>query len=228
MLIMQPAPTTTTPTAAAAEHSCEHSQAAYFDKLARQGIWEDFTSAEQANVDDYFRRWNLNPGDTVLEPGCGSGRLTQRLARQLGNSGHVVACDISGEMIARARQRSYAGRVSLYHCALQQLPVCETAFNRIICFNVFPHFTQPEQILRHLRTLLKPTGQLWICHSNGREAIDAIHADGGREVRRHRLLPLAALQNLLQSAGFEVLDSCDQAHVYWIAGGGGILPLRTA
>jgi peptidoglycan/LPS O-acetylase OafA/YrhL/SAM-dependent methyltransferase len=43
----------------------------------------------------------LGPRDTVLEIGCGVGRLTRRLAAR---AGRVVALDVSDEMLSRARE----------------------------------------------------------------------------------------------------------------------------
>jgi len=44
---------------------------------------------------------NVQPSDTVLEIGCGVGRLTRVLARR---AAHVLALDISEAMLARARE----------------------------------------------------------------------------------------------------------------------------
>jgi len=48
-----------------------------------------------------FAGLELGPADTVLEIGCGVGRMTHRLAEL---AGHVIATDVSGDMIARARK----------------------------------------------------------------------------------------------------------------------------
>src|SRR4051794_203895 len=45
-------------------------------------------------------RLELSPGDVVVDLGCGVGRLTRVLARRVA---HVHAIDVSGEMLARAR-----------------------------------------------------------------------------------------------------------------------------
>ena len=63
-------------------------------------------STEHAVVDDLERiAGGRDPkAMTVLEIGCGAGRMTRHLARIFG---HVHAVDVSGEMIAQARARRF-------------------------------------------------------------------------------------------------------------------------
>jgi SAM-dependent methyltransferase len=46
-------------------------------------------------------RIEVQPGDEIVEIGCGVGRLTRALAAR---AGHVTAVDVSAEMLARARE----------------------------------------------------------------------------------------------------------------------------
>jgi len=45
-----------------------------------------------------------NPGERVLDLGCGTGHLTAEIARAVGADGVVLGLDRSGEMVARARE----------------------------------------------------------------------------------------------------------------------------
>jgi SAM-dependent methyltransferase len=47
----------------------------------------------------------LEPGDAVIDVGCGSGLNLPHLERLVGPGGRVVGVDLSGHMLARARQR---------------------------------------------------------------------------------------------------------------------------
>ena len=67
----------------------------------------------------------LQPGDTVLDAGCGTGWCIPHLLEMVGPTGHVIGFDPSEEMLALARR--YAtdpARVSLVHDTAQsvQLP----------------------------------------------------------------------------------------------------------
>jgi len=70
-----------------------------FDTLAADTRWRIFTLRSAARVDAFVRRWKIKPGDRVLEPGCGAGRLTEVLAALTGPAGSVVAFDASPEFM---------------------------------------------------------------------------------------------------------------------------------
>jgi len=197
-------------------HDALTCQADYFNALAREGIWESFLPEETEKIQKFIRLWDIQSGATLFEPGCGAGRLTQELAATVGEDGRVVACDIAPEMVKRARNRRYSAAVSVHCCSLTEVPCTPHSFDRIICFNVFPHFHDREHILRSLKEMLAPGGRLWICHNRGREAINRIHAEGGEQIRGHQLPLVNDLEALLAKAGFHVLDSCDTPDEYWV------------
>jgi demethylmenaquinone methyltransferase/2-methoxy-6-polyprenyl-1,4-benzoquinol methylase len=44
-----------------------------------------------------------------------------------------------------------------------------------VVYNAFPHFPDPERLIRTLSGLLKPDGTLTVAHGMSREKIDAHH-----------------------------------------------------
>lgn len=62
--------------------------------------------AQLAKLDHVCRKLRLQPGETVLEAGCGWGALALHMARHYGVT--VKAYNISREQIAHARQRAHA------------------------------------------------------------------------------------------------------------------------
>lgn len=61
--------------------------------------------AQLAKMDHVCRKLRLQPGDRVVEPGCGWGALALHMARHYG--ARVTAYNISTEQIAHARQRAH-------------------------------------------------------------------------------------------------------------------------
>ncbi|WP_226480185.1 class I SAM-dependent methyltransferase [Natrinema amylolyticum] len=61
----------------------------------------DFEPIREAAID----RLDLEPGDRVLEIGCGPGVNFERVRREIGPDGELVAVDYSPEMVANARER---------------------------------------------------------------------------------------------------------------------------
>lgn len=62
--------------------------------------------AQLAKLDHVCRKLRLQPGEKVLEAGCGWGALALHMARHYGVT--VTACNISSEQVAFARQRARA------------------------------------------------------------------------------------------------------------------------
>src|SRR5262249_31016445 len=63
-----------------------------------------FTKTNRAAV--ILQHAHLQPGMTVLDIGCGPGRLTIPAARQVGPTGKVVALDLQPGMLRRAQEKA--------------------------------------------------------------------------------------------------------------------------
>jgi arsenite methyltransferase len=157
----------------------------------------------------------LQPGERVLDVGCGTGLLAEHMAEQVGPTGHVLGIDPLPLRINLAQARSRAGlsfRVGDAY-ALDDLP--NGAFD-VVCLNAVFHWL-PEKTgpLRQFARILKPGGRLGIStglkgHPNPvREAAVAIlarppfaeHPRG--EAADHRV-DADEMRRLLGDAGFRV------------------------
>ena len=102
----------------------------------------------------------IGASDTVVEIGCGVGRLTRVLAER---AGRVVALDVSSEMLARARELNPAlGNVAWLHGDGKSLAGVDDA-SADACFShvVFQHLPDPELTLGYVREMgrvLRPGG----------------------------------------------------------------------
>ncbi|HEX4112134.1 MAG TPA: methyltransferase domain-containing protein [Stellaceae bacterium] len=101
------------------------------------------------------------PGETVLDVGCGLGPTTIALARRVAPNGRAVGLDVSNQMIGLARQRA-AGIANIEFIADDAVrhpfaaPFADLLFSR---FGVM-FFGDPTAAFTNLRRAVKPKGRV--------------------------------------------------------------------
>jgi demethylmenaquinone methyltransferase/2-methoxy-6-polyprenyl-1,4-benzoquinol methylase len=176
----------------------------YFD--ARVGLFEDFPSDQAAKVEQCLREWDIDQGDRVLEPGCGSGRLTARLAGLVGSTGLVHAFDVSHAMIRRAFARGLPSQARFLRASANAIPLPGATFDLVICFCVFPHFLSPARTLAEFRRVLRPGGRLIVQHIENREGMNAFHREHAPDAPSLPLPSDPEMNRLFRHAGFLNVD----------------------
>jgi ubiquinone/menaquinone biosynthesis C-methylase UbiE len=137
------------------ERRKRHYQRTLFDGVAplyeasRLGYPDDI-------VEFAVRTAGLGPRSTILEVGCGTGQLTERLAC-FGFS--LTAIDIGPSMIAAARHRLDGAGVSFQVASFEDFPAAEASFDLIVSGAAF-HWVDPEVKFRKSAQLLRPGGWL--------------------------------------------------------------------
>lgn len=104
-------------------------------------------------------RLRVAPGDRVLDVGCGPGLLATAMATRTGPDGLVCGVDLSGTMLALARQRCAAQPWTAFHFAsAERLPHGSGAFTRLACTQVLEYVPDPDRALSEFRRVLRPGG----------------------------------------------------------------------
>lgn len=106
---------------------------------------------------------DIRPGQVVADVGAGSGYYTVRLAERVGTSGTVFATDIQPEMVTLLQQRVARERLTQVEVvqateADPRLP--QNQLDLILMVDVYHELARPQEMLRQLRTALKPDGRL--------------------------------------------------------------------
>ncbi len=106
---------------------------------------------------EVLSRLELNGDESVIDAGCGSGRVTEELIKRLPD-GHVTAIDGSEAMIDEARKRLGDG-VSYEVADLAELEV-EKPVDLIFSTATFHWILDHDRLFTHLRAALRPGGRL--------------------------------------------------------------------
>lgn len=111
---------------------------------------------------DVLERLPLRGDETVLDAGCGSGRVTERLADRLPH-GRVVALDGSPSMIDAARRRlaRFGDRIAYVVADLgAPLPLEPASVDAVLSTATFHWVPDHTALFRSLATVLRPGGRL--------------------------------------------------------------------
>ncbi|MBE7447792.1 MAG: class I SAM-dependent methyltransferase [Kofleriaceae bacterium] len=92
-------------------------------------------------------------GQDVLEVGCGTGLILERVA---GFARRAVGVDLSAGMLARAQARG----LDVVQGSATHLPVRDGAFDVACSFKVLAHVADIERAMRELARVVKPGG--WV------------------------------------------------------------------
>lgn len=107
-------------------------------------------------VDFVLSKAALSVGQAVLEVGCGTGQLTERLVPCEFN---LTAIDIGPQMIAAARSRLDGSAVSFQVTSFEDFAASEASFDLVISGTAF-HWIDPEIKFHKSARLLRPGGWL--------------------------------------------------------------------
>jgi ubiquinone/menaquinone biosynthesis C-methylase UbiE len=187
------------------------SDARFWDRSSRK-----YARSAIADPNGYERtleraRAHLQPGDSVLELGCGTGTTALRLADGVRS---YLATDISGGMIAIADEKLAVESIpalSFRTATAEELVHEESRFDAVLGFNYLHLVRDVPGTLRCIHILLKPGG-LFIsktpCLGDMNPLIRLLALPAMRAIGKAphvSSLGASALERLIIDAGFDVL-----------------------
>ena len=103
---------------------------------------------------------DLPRGASVLDAGCGPGRLAMEIARQRPDLA-VHGADLAAGAIELAKAMA-GGSAEFVRADLADLPFPDGSFDLIVSTASYHHWDKVDQIVPELARVLKPSGVLWL------------------------------------------------------------------
>ncbi|WP_230739730.1 class I SAM-dependent methyltransferase [Methanooceanicella nereidis] len=133
-------------------------------------FWSRIADDYESGIDDIIgqrsRMYMFNkmleleePGN-VIELGCGTGFFTRAIAK---NAGHVVATDISDDMLERAKENLWdLKNVEFRKMDCENIPFPDNTFDTVLMANILQIVHDPKKALHESYRILRPGGALII------------------------------------------------------------------
>jgi arsenite methyltransferase len=123
-------------------------------------------SAESfAGVANPFSLGELEPGERVLDLGCGAGLDSLVAAQMVGPEGSVTGIDMTPEMLTKARagaEQLGVGNVTFVEGEVERLPFPDDSFDVAISNGVIDLVPDKDAVFAELQRVLVPGGRIQI------------------------------------------------------------------
>lgn len=129
----------------------------------RIALHEKFSTASEPFHDWLFDHVALPKNARVLEIGCGSGALWERVREKIPNSWNITLSDFSFDMVetARAKFQSLISSLQSLQCDAQYLPFASESFDGVFANHMLYHISDLPRALAEIRRVLKRGGTLY-------------------------------------------------------------------
>ncbi|WP_424243974.1 demethylmenaquinone methyltransferase/2-methoxy-6-polyprenyl-1 [Elusimicrobium posterum] len=187
-------------------------QIAFFDACASD--WDaKLRPGELDIVAQIIEKIGVKLGDKIIDIGCGTGILYPFVSKY--QPAQILSIDLSSNMLKEFKQKH--PEAELMKADFEKINLDENSFDKIIAFNVFPHFQDRAAVFNNAYKFLKTGGTFTICHSMTREELALVHAK--REAVKNDKLPSAEeMRRLYETAGFKEVTVEEKAPGFFARG----------
>ena len=156
----------------------------FFDDMAL--CWDDNQVRSEEIISFILDKGGISEGQKVLDVACGTGVL---FPDYISRKAEVTGVDISSEMLQIAKKKF--PDIELI-CADAEEYAFTKAYDAVMIYNAFPHFPQPEKLIKNLSEALKKGGRITVAHGISEKELEKCHATVAKSVS----LPLPSKEKL--------------------------------
>ena len=186
--------------------------AAFFDRCAP--TWDAELIKSDAVIGKILDNAEVAQGQHILDVACGTGVMIPYYLER--GAASVTGIDISAQMAKIAAEKFAQEPKVRILCGDVEETAFDEKFDRILVYNAFPHFPNPQRLIKTLHSLLKDGGRLTIAHGASRESIDNHHKGSASKVS-NGLMSADSLKTLFDPY-FEVEVVISNSRMYQVSG----------
>lgn len=135
-----------------------------FDDWAARGRGEGMERTHSFAGLQALRQIPIQPGQRLLDLGCGNGWATRWLRAQAGEGGEAVGVDVAALMLDRARAASVGiDGLAFERSAFDALPFAGHSFDHAFSMEALYYAVALDPALLSIARVLKPGGTLTVC-----------------------------------------------------------------
>lgn len=125
----------------------------------------DATVESFAGVANHWQLGRIEPGQVVLDLGCGAGTDLLIAAQMAGRDGRVIGIDMTPAMLRRAKASAHEmglSNVELHESLIESLPLEDASVDVVISNGVIDLVPDKDAVLDEIDRVLRPGGRLQI------------------------------------------------------------------
>lgn len=153
----------------------------------------------------------IRKGMVVADVGAGTGYFTLRIARRVGPEGKVYANDVQPEMLDKLRANAQREKLDNVETVLGSVADPKLPAGRIdlvLLVDVYHEFSQPQEMLQHIRAALKPDGRLAL--------LEYRKEDPAIPIRAEHKMSVAEVKAEVEAEGYKldkVIETLPRQHI---------------
>jgi ubiquinone/menaquinone biosynthesis C-methylase UbiE len=173
------------------------------DAMASAAVFNDRTILARIREAAHFA-----PAARILDVACGPGIVVEALAA---GAAEVVGCDITPEMLEKARSRADAAGLSNVRFVpawAERLPFADGTFDAVVSRSAVHHFPDPSAAVREMARVTRSGGRVITVDVMAAESAEDASLHNALEILRDpshvRMLARSELHRVLVQAGLEI------------------------
>ncbi|MCX7842168.1 MAG: class I SAM-dependent methyltransferase [Clostridia bacterium] len=191
------------------------SQKDFFNTMAEK--WDSICLHDAGKINEILDLVKIKESCKVLDVGTGTGILIPFLHDRVGNAGEITAIDVADKMIAVAKSKYQFPNVKYIEGDVLIADIPTEYYDCIVCYSVFPHFSDKQAAIHKLSTYLKDGGTIAICHSQSREAISNLHRKASDVVASDDLPHIEIIKGYFEKVKLKTIVEVDTDRMFVVA-----------